>query len=103
MRRSRLIATRCQALIETRRLKPAPLKRQAQRELHVARVLRAGDLAEALRRAEQSTGPDRRVEVGMVEEIKNVEPELEPSPFANRKFLSQRRVEIVQAGSNHDV
>src|SRR5579864_1229957 len=84
------------------------LKRQPQRKLHVAGILRAGNFAKGFEsaaggRAEQSAGPDRRVEVGMIEEIKNVQPELESSPFANREFLLKSGVEIVQTRSNHNV
>ena len=79
------------------------LERKPQRKLHLARIVRAGNLAEARGSAEGPAGPDRRVQVRVIEEIKYVQAELQSHILADGEFLLKRCVEVVEAGPDHNV
>ena len=79
------------------------LESQPQRKLHLPRILRAGNRAETRGRAEGPTSPDGRVEVRVIQEIKDVPTELQIHVFANHEPLLKSEVEVVETRTDHNV
>src|SRR5262249_13902903 len=72
-------------------------KEQTRAQLHEARSSRACEPAEggAVQRRREPG------EVGVVEEIERIGPQLEPQLFGDREVLSQRKIDIQQARASH--
>src|SRR6185503_4336782 len=75
-------------------------KREAQAKLHLARTLGAEDAPE-VGSSEDSVG---QVEVGAIEQVEDLPPELElPARSTRRPRLGQREIDVRVAGTDHAV
>jgi hypothetical protein len=67
------------------------LEHKPQRQLHIARILRARDSTEAGRPAKCSPGANWRIEVWVVEEIENVQAKIQAHRFLASETVSAPR------------
>src|SRR5690242_3011139 len=74
-------------------------KQQFEAELEVARRLR-GTHPSKRRRSQEEIG---KIEVRVVQQVEGLQPELHPHGLGECEILQKRNVDILQAGTGHDV
>src|SRR4051794_35879292 len=90
------------------------LKVQLEAQLDVTRVSRIGELAERshvrqadrltrIRRADVQVSCTRIRELGVIEDVETLKPQLSPDGFRELEVLEDREVPLVNAGAAEDI